>query len=123
MIKANDYSIVLANQAALGGQKKGGRHTGYELTHNRTSPCLSAEYPCPLGVVKKTKKPALVEHIHFDSKGSLGIAIFPGNGDDPESLVKYADTAMYSVKGQSGGGYACYRKARVGSPRNKEKRR
>lgn len=271
VINANDYSIVLANQAALGGQKKGSRHTCYKLTHNRSSPCLSTEHPCPLEVVKKTKKPTLVEHIHFDSKGeprcvevhgfpifdelgeviemieycfditkrkqaeqrlahlathdaltdlpnrtlfnirlklemehalrnnnqlavmlldldgfkeindtlghdagdealravarrleailresdtvarlggdeflvlvpdissledaaitadkiikiletpleipgqkvdikgSLGIAIFPGNGDDPEALIKYADTAMYSVKGQGGGGYA-----------------
>ncbi|MGB9439801.1 MAG: PAS domain-containing protein, partial [Desulfobacterales bacterium] len=28
------------------------------------------EHPCPLGIIKQTKKPVTVEHIHYDSHGS-----------------------------------------------------
>src|SRR3989339_420931 len=95
VIDAFDYSIVLANQAALDGQKKGARLTCYELTHNRTSPCLSTEHPCPLEVVKKTKKPALVEHIHYDRMGEPhcvevhGFPIFDELGEVIE-MVEYS---------------------------------
>jgi len=32
---------------------------------------------------------------------SVGVAIFPENGDDPEALMKSADKAMYKVKENS----------------------
>jgi PAS domain S-box-containing protein len=68
VIDANDYTITLANSAA-----QMSRHTGqstcYALTHKRNGPCDSAEHPCPLEIIKRTKKPAVVEHIHFDQAG------------------------------------------------------
>ena len=33
---------------------------------------------------------------------SIGITIFPDDASDPETLIKYADTAMYQAK-QAGG--------------------
>lgn len=36
---------------------------------------------------------------------SIGIAMYPTNGDAAESLLKNADTAMYSTKDQGGNGY------------------
>jgi diguanylate cyclase (GGDEF)-like protein/PAS domain S-box-containing protein len=35
--------------------------------------------------------------LHID--GSIGISVFPEDGDDAETLIKNADTAMYSAKG------------------------
>ena len=68
VIDANDYSIKLANSAAL---KSGasGTSTCHALSHNQDTPCDSDEQPCPLEIIKKTKKPVQVEHLHYDDEG------------------------------------------------------
>jgi diguanylate cyclase (GGDEF)-like protein len=38
---------------------------------------------------------------------SIGVSVFPGDADGPESLVEHADAAMYEAK-SSGGGVAVY---------------
>ncbi|HTQ80832.1 MAG TPA: EAL domain-containing protein [Thermoanaerobaculia bacterium] len=40
--------------------------------------------------------------------GSLGISRFPGDGQDPEELLKKADVAMYRAKALGGNGYQLY---------------
>ncbi len=69
VVDAGDYTIKLANSAAL---KSGatGKSTCHALTHNRDSPCDSTEHPCPLEIIKKTKQPVRVEHVHFDRYGN-----------------------------------------------------
>lgn len=66
-IDINDYSIKIANSAS--GLKAGGPSTCYALTHHRDSPCDGISHPCPLNIIKQTKKPAMVEHIHCDPEG------------------------------------------------------
>jgi len=39
---------------------------------------------------------------------SIGIAVFPGDGDNPETLLKNADAAMYSVKKNGQSAYAYF---------------
>jgi predicted signal transduction protein with EAL and GGDEF domain len=39
---------------------------------------------------------------------SIGIAVFPTDGEDPEALLKNADAAMYHAKSQGRNGYAFY---------------
>ncbi|MGD8670901.1 MAG: PAS domain S-box protein [Desulfobacterales bacterium] len=69
VVDANDYSIKLANSAAI---KSGasGKATCHALAHDRNTPCDPSEHPCPLEIVKKTKQPVTVEHIHYDSEGN-----------------------------------------------------
>ena len=38
---------------------------------------------------------------------SIGAAVFPGHGDDPATLVRHADSAMYAAK-RAGSGFAVY---------------
>jgi len=40
---------------------------------------------------------------------SIGIAAFPGDGDDAETLLWAADQAMYCAKTQGGGRYSHFR--------------
>jgi len=70
VIDVADHSIRLANAAA---QKENlvGHTTCYAFAHRRQTPCDSAEHPCPLEIIKKTKKPVTVEHTHYDSEGKL----------------------------------------------------
>src|SRR5207244_239585 len=42
-----------------------------------------------------------------ETGASIGIAMYPVHGDDPSTLLRRADVAMYVAK-RSGGGYAVY---------------
>jgi diguanylate cyclase (GGDEF)-like protein len=53
------------------------------------------------------KRPFLLEDRTCEVGGSIGIAIAPGHGDDPNTLMRRADAAMYAAK-RSGGGFAVY---------------
>ena len=69
VINADDYTIQLANSAAQ-AQGISGEGTCYALSHKRQTPCDFKEHPCPLEIIKQTKKPVTVEHIHYESHGS-----------------------------------------------------
>lgn len=68
VIDANDYTIKMANRAARLGHLSGAS-TCYALTHKTSQPCSGEVHPCPLRKVKKTKKPAVVEHVHHHVSG------------------------------------------------------
>jgi PAS domain S-box-containing protein len=69
VVDAQDYTIQMANSAA---QVEGltGRATCYALTHGRDAPCEAEHHPCPLEQIKRTKKPVMVEHVHYAADGS-----------------------------------------------------
>lgn len=69
VLDANDYTIKMANSAAAPMGLPAGV-TCYGLTHRRSMPCAGAEHACPLQVVKSTKQPFTVEHIHYDQEGN-----------------------------------------------------
>jgi class 3 adenylate cyclase/ActR/RegA family two-component response regulator len=93
VINANNYQIELSNSAtqALGLSPK---ITCHALTHNRSEPCRD-EF-CPLEKLKETKKPTIVEHIHFDEKGNpinVEIHAFPiidSNSGNLNQMIEYA---------------------------------
>lgn len=43
-------------------------------------------------------QPLPVAHVELVVTASVGIAIFPDNGEDPETLLRHADMAMYAAK-------------------------
>jgi diguanylate cyclase (GGDEF)-like protein len=54
------------------------------------------------------EKPIEYNALEFYSAPSIGIAVFPDDGDDVTAVFKHADTAMYHAKGGSSGAVAVY---------------
>ncbi len=49
-------------------------------------------------ILSRVSKPCVVQGMEFSVTASVGIAIFPQDGDDPHILLRNADTAMYRSK-------------------------
>ncbi len=69
VIDADTHLVKLANASACRGQLRAGL-TCHKLSHNSIYPCLGKDHPCPIEKVRKTRKPAVVEHIHCSSDGT-----------------------------------------------------
>ncbi len=54
------------------------------------------------------KQPFNVDGHELYVSASIGIALYPQDGTDMDSLIKHADVAMYHVKGQGKNGYQFY---------------
>ena len=54
------------------------------------------------------REPFVVEEIEIYVSASIGISLYPADGNDAETLLKHADVAMYSVKDTGRDGYARY---------------
>jgi diguanylate cyclase (GGDEF)-like protein len=53
-------------------------------------------------------QPIVYNGLEFYSTPSIGLAVFPTDGDDVATVLKHADTAMYHAKGGSSGAIAAY---------------
>lgn len=69
VIDADDYTVSLANLAARLEQVHGVA-TCHALIHRSDKPCRGKDHLCPLEIVRRTKKPVTVEHIHYDKEGN-----------------------------------------------------
>ncbi|MFW9843713.1 MAG: PAS domain S-box protein, partial [Candidatus Thorarchaeota archaeon] len=93
VIDANTYKIRMANSAAKVGEFDE-QSTCYALTHMRDTPCEGANHPCPIEIVKETKKSISVEHTHTYKNGESqhielhAYPIFDAKGDVTE-IIEY----------------------------------
>ncbi|MDH5525365.1 MAG: response regulator [Desulfobulbaceae bacterium] len=85
VINAHDHTIAMANKSCCFGPLTENT-TCYQLTHQRDSPCDSADHPCPVVEIKRTAQPIQVEHVHLNQDGTPcivevnGFPIFDQNG-------------------------------------------
>lgn len=94
VINAATYQVVIANSAA---SRDGAPFNTpcYVLTHRRTSPCEGRDHLCPLSIIKETKKPVTLEHLHYDRKGNRrnvevhGYPIFDRKGNVVQ-IIEYS---------------------------------
>ncbi len=56
-------------------------------------------------VLRAFNVPVLVGEHQLTVTASVGVAVYPQDGDDPETLLSHADAAMYSAKDQGRNGY------------------
>lgn len=59
-------------------------------------------------VAAALERPFEISGAEFHVGASIGVALFPEHGDDPETLFKCADAAMYQAKRAGGGTVAFY---------------
>lgn len=55
-----------------------------------------------------SRKPVVIGNGTFELGASIGIALYPTDGDDMESIMKHADAAMYHAKKNGGDKFAFY---------------
>jgi PAS domain S-box-containing protein len=87
VIDTKDYTVKMANSAAVTAEALGEGTTCYALTHRSNKPCAGEEHRCPIEEIKKTNRPAVMEHTHYDKDGNQrtfevhGYPIFDAEGN------------------------------------------
>ena len=61
-------------------------------------------------IIQVFKEPFVIQNNTIFISCSIGISIYPNDGKSAESLLKYADNAMYQAKSEDRGGYRFYKK-------------
>lgn len=74
-----------------------------KITHERKDATMLAEK-----ITGALKKPFLIDGHELYVSTSIGIALYPQDGTQIDSLIKHADIAMYHVKGQGKNGFQFY---------------
>ena len=94
IINADDYTIASANAAAKRLSSNGHFHC-FALTHGKATPCRSWNHPCSMEMVKRSKQPRVMEHLH-DEEGCHGQRIvevrsFPilDHSGDVRQVIEY----------------------------------
>ena len=59
-------------------------------------------------MLAELRRPFKIAGIDFLATVSIGIALYPDNGETPETLLRNADIAMYQIKGHGKNGYLQY---------------
>ena len=60
-------------------------------------------------LLKEVERPARIGSQDIGVAASIGVALFPDDASDPETLVSHADTAMYAAKNLGGARYSFFR--------------
>ncbi len=71
---------------------------------------------CDVGLIAEKIISSLSKTMSINDKklritSSIGISVYPGDGNDAETLLKYADTAMYQAKKNGKNRFVCYESA------------
>ncbi len=61
-----------------------------------------------LRLLKKIERLVKLKHDELNISGSIGIAFYPQHGQDVDTLLRHADTAMYQSKGSGKNTYSIY---------------
>jgi diguanylate cyclase (GGDEF)-like protein len=56
-------------------------------------------------ILEGLRRPLTVDHQEFHTTASMGIALYPNDAEEVDTLLRYADVAMYRAKEQGGDNY------------------
>lgn len=69
VVNADDYTVAMANSASNFGTLNA-KSTCYALTHHAEGPCEGIDHPCTIREIRRTGKPVIQEHVHYDQEGN-----------------------------------------------------
>lgn len=94
VIDADNYRVKIINKAA--GTNDSGDLTCHALSHKSKAPCSGGEHPCPLNEVKKTGKPVILEHLHYNQQGAQRVVEVHGYPifDEAGKVVQMIESSM-----------------------------
>jgi PAS domain S-box-containing protein len=96
VIQVDNYKIVWSNLVA--GMV--GETACYKLIYHSDKPCSNKKNQCPIEIIKKTKQPVCLEHIHKDQNGNdiyvelHALPVFEENGTLTH-IVEYSIDVTY----------------------------
>jgi diguanylate cyclase (GGDEF)-like protein len=93
-------------EVASAGEERLARIADDELT--LLLPAADAEQASDAArrIARALYRPVELGGVEVDARGAIGIALYPGHGDEPDELMRRAKVAMY--RASSRGGYALY---------------
>ena len=56
-------------------------------------------------IIQSLAAPIMIGNQHLNTSCSIGISVYPGDGQDPQTLMKHADVAMYDAKAKGRNNY------------------
>ncbi|MGE5494853.1 MAG: diguanylate cyclase domain-containing protein [Burkholderiales bacterium] len=59
-------------------------------------------------IISVMKRSIVIKGRYYKTGVSIGISVYPADGDDPEKLLQKSDLAMYNVKKSRSSGYCFY---------------
>ncbi|ARU61104.1 hypothetical protein CBW65_08525 [Tumebacillus avium] len=59
-------------------------------------------------VLEKLEQPYKIHDYELHATASIGVALFPQDGDDPQMLIKNAETALFRIKDKGSNTYSLY---------------
>ncbi|MCX5865075.1 MAG: diguanylate cyclase [Deltaproteobacteria bacterium] len=94
VIDAKDYRVQIINKAA--GINVAGDLTCHALSHKSATPCSGGEHPCPMLEVKRTGKPVILEHLHYNQHGAQRVMEVHGYPifDEAGNIVQMIESSM-----------------------------
>jgi DNA-binding CsgD family transcriptional regulator len=98
VIDVNCYAIKMKNSAAASSPDDISKNaTCYSLIHKRSNPCEGIENSCPLKKVMETKKPVVVEHIHYEGDMARNVEIHAHPIIDKKRNVIYMIECCFDI--------------------------
>ncbi len=76
-----------------------------DITHGRDAAIVARKIQCALS------RPIELQGEQYDLGCSIGISLYPADGEDVDVLLRMADAAMYSAKQQAGSKFHFYNRA------------
>ena len=96
-------------QNCLGAENVVARNGGDEFTIILKETTHQAAENIVGGIIESLKQPFILEKHEVFITTSIGIAMYPTDGEDQETLVKNADIAMYEAKERGRNNYSFFR--------------